>query len=187
MRVDTNKTRKNLCPKEGEKKNCSGYSYSQEIAIQTSPVHRTDGLDTVSLSYKQCFLYFRLAGQRLRGEIIAPLCNYSRTLCARREEAEVYLLVQYIKPSFVQSCSGIYIHLLQKLCQQRASGSPVLSWSNVAKLVCQRLIKGNLQSRQVCHCPCWHWKAVPEPPHLQYPFFQFPASCSYANILFQAK
>lgn len=39
MMVDTNKTRKKVALKTG--KNYSGYSYSQEISVQTSQVHIT--------------------------------------------------------------------------------------------------------------------------------------------------
>lgn len=37
--VDTNKTRKKIALKTGE--NCSGYSYTQELSVQTSQVHIT--------------------------------------------------------------------------------------------------------------------------------------------------
>lgn len=44
------KAEQNLALKRGKKSNCPGYRYSQEIAIQTSQIHKRDGLDTVSLS-----------------------------------------------------------------------------------------------------------------------------------------
>lgn len=44
------KLEKKIALKTG--KNYSGYSYSQEISVQTSQVHITDVLDSVNLSYK---------------------------------------------------------------------------------------------------------------------------------------